>query len=343
LINVFVFAASRSEALKNYEKTIENPLEDHLIMEFLGEDFLWKLRREYPDGPIYAWGATPKKNNIRVWKAMRVGDYVIAYGNKMFKKLLRIIGKAHNPNFARYLWGEGRSPDNKGFTWEYMYFMQLVTDINRRSPIIFRGHTGPIKKSELRMEIEKIIRDVTGKSLNQIDKEIRKENLNKRIQKILGVRKIKRPKRIIKVIHEVLERIEKGNYYVPDTWSRHKVRVGQSVLRLIVLEMYGRKCCICGLDIPELLEIAHVKSWAEDPKNRLNPRNCLLLCPLHHKALDKGFIEIKEGRVICTEKVRRYSSDSVKTLLLKYDNAPIMKPEMDYNEALKKVREMLGV
>lgn len=69
-----------------------------------------------------------------------------------------------------------------------------------------------------------------------------------------------------------------------------KVRVNQSFFRNIVLSSYDFKCCLTGIDIPELLIASHIVPWSKDKKNRLNPQNGLCLNNLHDKAFDKGLI-----------------------------------------------------
>ena len=339
MVELFVFTASRLEALRDYKKTIENPIPDSLIIKFLGEHFYRRLRKEYPEGPIYAWGATPKKNNIRIWEKMSVGDYVIAYQLGYLKKLFRIIGKAHHVEFAKHLWGVGKCRDNYGLTWEYMYFLQHVANLNIESPIPFRGHT---HLTSAREKVEKAIVKALGKPLDQIDKELKSKIMEKKLEKLLKVKKIRKPKAVLKHTSHIIEKIRNKDFYVPDTWSRRKVRIGQAILREILLRMYGGKCCICGLNIPELLEVAHIKSWTEDPHNRLNPENCLLLCPLHHKALDKGYIKIVEGKIRCTDKVTQYVSDVTREYLIKYDGAELYKPVMSYMEALRALEKYIG-
>ena len=103
--------------------------------------------------------------------------------------------------------------------------------------------------------------------------------------------------------------------------------------------MYEFKCCICGLNVPELLEAAHIRSWAEDINNRLNPENGVALCVLHHKAYDRGLIKIVNGRVKCSETLSHNSSEAVQRLLLAYNNKEIAKPVKPLKEVLKEISQ----
>lgn len=66
-----------------------------------------------------------------------------------------------------------------------------------------------------------------------------------------------------------------------------RVRVNQHFFRAAVLAAYDGKCCLTGLAVPELLVASHIVPWAEDPKQRMNPRNGLCLNALHDRAFDR--------------------------------------------------------
>jgi len=66
-----------------------------------------------------------------------------------------------------------------------------------------------------------------------------------------------------------------------------RVRVNQHFFRAAVLAAYDHKCCITGLAVPELLVASHIVPWADDPKQRMNPRNGLCLNALHDRAFDR--------------------------------------------------------
>lgn len=91
-------------------------------------------------------------------------------------------------------------------------------------------------------------------------------------------------------------------------------------------------CCICSLDIEDLLEVVHIRRWSDNPYNGLNPSNCILLCVLHHKALDKGLIKIEINKVYCIEKVMMSASDSVKEYLLRFHDKRIGNQQLALNK-----------
>ncbi len=86
---------------------------------------------------------------------------------------------------------------------------------------------------------------------------------------------------------------------VPDLEDRErealiKVRVNQRLFRRMVLSGYGSKCCMTGIEEPSLLVGSHIVPWAEDAKERLNPRNGLCLNALHDRAFDIGLMTVTD-------------------------------------------------
>lgn len=71
-----------------------------------------------------------------------------------------------------------------------------------------------------------------------------------------------------------------------------KTRVNQNLFRRIILSSYNSKCAISEIDIPTLLVASHIKPWAVDEANRLNPSNGICLNNLYDKVFEKGLIGI---------------------------------------------------
>jgi putative restriction endonuclease len=105
-----------------------------------------------------------------------------------------------------------------------------------------------------------------------------------------------------------------------------RLRVNQSFFRSAILASYNSTCCITGIQQPEFLIAGHIKPWSLDEKNRLNPRNGILLNALHDRAFEHGFITIStEYRV----KVSPILLNKVKTgedYFSRYEDAPIKLP-----------------
>ena len=79
-----------------------------------------------------------------------------------------------------------------------------------------------------------------------------------------------------------------------DVYRRVRVRgPAQKIFRTALLDAYGRACAFCGFAVEESLEAAHIHAWAKcGERDRMNPRNGLLLCANHHRMFDAHKIRI---------------------------------------------------
>ncbi|MDR2202584.1 MAG: HNH endonuclease [Clostridiales bacterium] len=120
--------------------------------------------------------------------------------------------------------------------------------------------------------------------------------------------------------------------HIPLEFSKEriqKVRVGQSFFRKAVLAAYDKRCCITGIDMPELLVASHIKPWSasNDIDEKVNPQNGLLLNGLHDLAFDKGLITISEDyKIILSPKLNNNANKLSTEFFFKYKNQPIALP-----------------
>lgn len=79
-----------------------------------------------------------------------------------------------------------------------------------------------------------------------------------------------------------------------DVYSKIKNRgVAQRVFRRAMLAAYDYSCCMCDLSFESALEAAHIVPWGEcSAAERMDPRNGLLLCSVHHRMFDAGQITV---------------------------------------------------
>ncbi len=61
-------------------------------------------------------------------------------------------------------------------------------------------------------------------------------------------------------------------------------RPGQAEFKFKVFRRYGPECAVCGLDVLELLDSAHLTPKSEHGSD--DPRNGLVFCAIHHRAFD---------------------------------------------------------
>lgn len=106
-----------------------------------------------------------------------------------------------------------------------------------------------------------------------------------------------------------------------------KARVNQSFFRSSVLSAYNLRCCITGLNVPELLVASHIIPWKENIE-RTNPKNGLCLNNLHDKAFDRGLLSIdKEFRVIISTEISNSQNHAVNDYLIGIKNKKIQLPD----------------
>ena len=68
-------------------------------------------------------------------------------------------------------------------------------------------------------------------------------------------------------------------------------RVGQQRFKFLVSKRNGLRCAVCGISAPRLLDAAHLRPKREHGSD--DPRNGLVLCASHHRALDAGLFAIE--------------------------------------------------
>ena len=87
-----------------------------------------------------------------------------------------------------------------------------------------------------------------------------------------------------------------------------KVRRGQQFFRQSVVNSYGVRCCISGINVPGLLVASHIKPWRDcSDEDRLSPRNGLCLSSLHDAAFDSGLITLDEKlTVVLSKRLKKF-------------------------------------
>lgn len=79
-------------------------------------------------------------------------------------------------------------------------------------------------------------------------------------------------------------------------------RVGQNLFREGLMALWGGRCAITGLDVPELLRASHAKPWADsNDMERLDVFNGLLLAAHWDAAFDAGLVAVSpDGTVLAS-------------------------------------------
>ena len=111
--------------------------------------------------------------------------------------------------------------------------------------------------------------------------------------------------------------------------------MNQNFFRQMVLAAYDNTCCITGLQQQEFLVAGHIKRWADDKQNRMNPHNGIAINALHDKAFEQGYITITPDYVVkvSSKLKKKGASEKVEELFIQYDGKPMHEPKKFWPEA----------
>lgn len=101
--------------------------------------------------------------------------------------------------------------------------------------------------------------------------------------------------------NELERRYERAVAEVGDTEREATVRqrIGQSLFRQGLMTLWGGRCAITGLAVPELLRASHAKPWAvATDVERLDVFNGLLLAAHLDAAFDAGLITVRHDGLV---------------------------------------------
>ena len=115
-----------------------------------------------------------------------------------------------------------------------------------------------------------------------------------------------------------------------ETLSLVKTRVNQNFFRKMILHSYDRKCCITGINIPEVLRASHITAWSDDKNNRMNPANGLCLSATYDAAFDRHLISFDEDyRMVLSPKLNEYTTnEAFNEYFIKFEGKQITLPKL---------------
>jgi putative restriction endonuclease len=108
-----------------------------------------------------------------------------------------------------------------------------------------------------------------------------------------------------------------------------RVRRGQQFFRQIILNAYGVRCCISGIDVPHLLVASHIKPWRDFPRKAAGSRNGLCLSSLHDAAFDGGLITLdKRLCLVLSKRLKSYFPQAtLEQSFVPFEGKPICLPK----------------
>jgi hypothetical protein len=112
-------------AAEHYRATIETPVPIERLAGALPSAEVAQLRERYGTRPVPTWGVTRGRAgvNARKWARIFPGDVALLAGRGRVFASAVVTMKTHNRALATDLWGI----NDRGETWEYIYFLDQVT------------------------------------------------------------------------------------------------------------------------------------------------------------------------------------------------------------------------
>lgn len=127
--NIFIFTAGDKNARKHLDDSVISSIKYSLINFYLDSRFISRISSSSSGSSkdeFFAWGAVEGPVNIRNWKKIQSGDYILCVFDNKYQYLSKILDKTINKELAAKIWGL----NNEGKTWEYMYFFDKPVKVN---------------------------------------------------------------------------------------------------------------------------------------------------------------------------------------------------------------------
>lgn len=285
-----------SGAREHYYDTIQNPVPLERIRPFLNQEEFDILSQIYPQRECYIWGVTPGGSNITKWNKVTRGDVTLfSKDGGIFASGVTTF-KIRNSALASDLWGY----DNKGQTWEYIYFLSEIRNLN--IPYI-QFNRNVLKKDGTPYEDNYIIQGFSVLDENQCQKFFKNFDIGSEI----FINEV--PQDEYSRITNILSELESTEEEI-----KSKRRIEQAFLKsyLFGRNIFG-KCACCQKIFPvSFLVTAHIKKRAHCLDEERKDLDIVMpMCKLGCDELfEKGYIYVEEGEfkildiLISTEHLR---------------------------------------
>ena len=133
------------------------------------------------------------------------------------------------------------------------------------------------------------------------------------------------------VENQIIQELISNPTTASNIYARVRVRgIAQSIFRQALLKIYGCSCAVCNLTYLIALEATHIIPWSENESERLNIKNGLLLCSVHHKLFDVGAFIINDDYTISVNNnINEYpiQSEYDRKMLTEFDGSSINLPQ----------------
>lgn len=111
--------SGNKDAREHYVDTVKRNVPLESIKPHISSQDFDILQEIYPMGECKIWGVTPGGNNLTKWNRIERGDVTLfSKGGEIYASAVTTF-KLHSKSLASELWDY----NNKGQTWEYVYFL----------------------------------------------------------------------------------------------------------------------------------------------------------------------------------------------------------------------------
>ncbi len=126
MAKVILQPSGNKDAKKHYVDTVQNPVALSRIKPFISPLEYSQLNLIYPDELAKVWGVTAGKtgSNKRKWDKIEAGDVTLFSADRRIFSSAVTTFKLQSENLAVDLWDY----KNQGETWEYIYFVDEVSE-----------------------------------------------------------------------------------------------------------------------------------------------------------------------------------------------------------------------
>jgi hypothetical protein len=136
-----------------------------------------------------------------------------------------------------------------------------------------------------------------------------------------------------------LDRFKAKTAGLPRTTEAERMviqRIGQDVFRDALMDYWGSRCPLTGIQEPALLRASHIVPWADcNDEKRLDVHNGLLLSALWDAAFDKGLISFADdGKVLTSAHLSELASRALESR--------IDQRSADFEKAIEKIWQCIA-
>ena len=132
MTNLILQPAGNADSREHYQDTVKSLVRIKDIEHLLSGEEKRRLEINYPNGEFSCWGVTP--SNKKKWEKIERGDVTFfSRSGRIFARATTTF-KSQNERLARHLWDENA----KGDTWECMYFISEVEELDIPYPVFNR-------------------------------------------------------------------------------------------------------------------------------------------------------------------------------------------------------------